>query len=169
MSLLLCVGIVLTLLCMHYLLFSICFCCLQRKGASGQQSLDLRSWPSCVVLFVYGDVVSSPQCTNLCIPGCTEQCKLHYSVYAWCFVLRVDKFLPQRVGRFAVNWDMMFIGEPPEFLRCSRDIAMMVLFRFLISSSLSTLDLLEVLTKVMHLSVETFSVLNRGGRQTEVK
>ena len=31
-----------------------------------------------------------------------------------CFVLRMDKFLPQCVGRFKVNQDMMFIEGPPE-------------------------------------------------------
>ena len=36
-----------------------------------------------------------------------------------CFVLRMDKFLPQR--GFEVNQDMMFIVDPPEFLRCSSD------------------------------------------------
>ena len=35
------------------------------SDVSGQQSLGLRSWPSCVVPFVYGEVVSSSQCTNL--------------------------------------------------------------------------------------------------------
>ena len=38
-----------------------------------------------------------------------------------CFVARMDKFLPQRVGRFKVNQEMMFIEDPPEFLRCSSD------------------------------------------------
>ena len=33
---------------------------------SGQQSLDLRSRPSCVVPFIHGEVVLSPQCSNLC-------------------------------------------------------------------------------------------------------
>ena len=59
-------------------------CCPQRNDfspsdLSGQQSLDLRSWPSCV----YGEVVLSPQFLNMCSPGSTEQHKLHYSVYAW--------------------------------------------------------------------------------------
>ena len=39
-----------------------------------------------------------------------------------CFVLRMDKFLPQCVGRCELNQDMMFIEGPPEFLRCSCDI-----------------------------------------------
>ena len=39
-----------------------------------------------------------------------------------CFVLRVDKFLPQHVGRFEVNWDVMFIEDPPEFLNYSLSI-----------------------------------------------
>ena len=65
-------------------------CCPQRNylspsDVSGPQSLDLKSWPSCVVPSVYGEVVLSPQCTNLCSPGCIEQHKLHYSVYAWVF------------------------------------------------------------------------------------
>ena len=46
-------------------------CCLQRKYIStsdvnGQQSLDLRSWSSCVVPFIYGKLVLFPQWTNLC-------------------------------------------------------------------------------------------------------
>ena len=45
-------------------------CCPQRNDfppsdVSGQQSLDVRSWPSCEVPFVYGEVVFSPQCTNM--------------------------------------------------------------------------------------------------------
>ena len=28
-----------------------------------------------------------------------------------CFVLKMEKFLPQRVGRFEVNRDMMFTEE----------------------------------------------------------
>ena len=40
----------------------------------------------------------------------------------WCFVLRVDKFLPQCVVRFKMNCDMMFIVDPPECLRCSCSI-----------------------------------------------
>lgn len=39
-----------------------------------------------------------------------------------CFVLRMDKFLPQCVRRFKVNQDLMFIEDPSEFLRCSRNI-----------------------------------------------
>ena len=51
-------------------------CCPQRidfspSAESGQSRLDLRSWPSCVVPLGYGKVVLSPQCTNLCSPGCT--------------------------------------------------------------------------------------------------
>ena len=34
-----------------------------------------------------------------------------------CFVLWMDKFLPQCVGRFKVNRDMTFIKDPPVFLR----------------------------------------------------
>ena len=36
--------------------------------------------------------------------------------------MRMDRFLPQCVGRFEVNQDMMFIKDPPEFLRYSRDV-----------------------------------------------
>ena len=68
------------------------------------------SWP-----LVYGELVLSPQCTNLRSPGCIEQHKLHYSVYAWV----LDMFLPQCVSRFGVNQDMMFTKDPPEFLRSS--------------------------------------------------
>ena len=32
-------------------------------------------------------------------------------------------FLPQHVGKFEVNWDMMSFKDPAEFLRCSHDIA----------------------------------------------
>ena len=65
-------------------------CCPQMNYFSpsdvcGQQSLDLRSWPSCVVPFVYGEVVLSPQCTNLCSPCCIEQHNIHNSVHAWVF------------------------------------------------------------------------------------
>ena len=52
---------------------------------SGRQSPDVRSLPPCVVPSVYGEVVLSTQCTNVCSPGCFEQRKLHYSVYAWVF------------------------------------------------------------------------------------
>ena len=38
-----------------------------------------------------------------------------------CFVLRMDKFLPQCVVRFDVNHDMMLIKDSLEFLRCSYD------------------------------------------------
>ena len=44
--------------------------------------ITLESWHSYVVPFVYGEVVLSPQCTNPCSRGCTEQHKPHYSVYA---------------------------------------------------------------------------------------
>ena len=47
---------------------------------SVQQSLDFRSWPSCVMPFIHGEVVLSLQCTNLYGPGCIEQHKLHYSL-----------------------------------------------------------------------------------------
>ena len=58
-------------------------CCPQRNHFSASdvsrlQRLDLSSWPSCVVSFVYGEVVLSPQCINLCSSGYIEQHKLHY-------------------------------------------------------------------------------------------
>ena len=62
-------------------------------------------------------VVLSPQFTNLCSPGCTEQHEQHYSVYG-C----VDKFLPQCDAGFEVNWNMMFIKDPPEFLKYPHDV-----------------------------------------------
>ena len=34
----------------------------------------------------------------------------------------MDKFLPQCAGGFEVNQDMLFIKDPPEFLRCACDI-----------------------------------------------
>ena len=61
--------------------------------------------------FVYGEVVLSAQCTNLCSPGCIEQHKLHHSVHALCFVLRMDKFLPQCVGRVEVNRTKKFTED----------------------------------------------------------
>ena len=45
-------------------------------------SLDQRSKPSCAVPIIYEEVVLSPQCTNLCSPGCTVQQKLNDSAYA---------------------------------------------------------------------------------------
>ena len=38
-----------------------------------------------------------------------------------CSDLRMDKFLPQCVGRLKVNWDLMFIEDSPESLRWSCD------------------------------------------------
>ena len=58
-----------------------------------------------------------------------------------CIFLRMDTFLPQCAGRFEVNWDMMFTED--EFLRYCR-----IIRNDAFSSSLSALDLLEVLTKV---------------------
>lgn len=48
------------------------------SGADGQQSLDLKSLPSCIVPFVYGEAVLSSKCTN---QGSLLHCKhkLHYS------------------------------------------------------------------------------------------
>ena len=34
-------------------------------------------------------------------------------------VLKMDKLLAQRVGKFEVNWDMMFIEDPAMFLKYS--------------------------------------------------
>ena len=51
----------------------------------GQQSLDLRSWPSCVVSSVYGEVVLSLQCTNLYIASCIE---LHELSTEYLFLTR---------------------------------------------------------------------------------
>ena len=52
------------------------------SDVSGQQGVDLWSRLSCVVPFVYGEVVLSPQCINPWHPGCIEQDKPHASVYA---------------------------------------------------------------------------------------
>ena len=57
-----------------------------------------------------------------------------------CFVLRIDTFLPQGVGRFEVNRDMIPIEDTPEFLRCFRDIGNDDVTDFS-SSSLSALSL----------------------------
>ena len=35
-----------------------------------------------------------------------------------CCVLWMDRFLYQCVGKFKVNWDAMFIEDPPEFVIC---------------------------------------------------
>ena len=56
--------------------------------------------------------------TNLCSPGCIKQLKLYLLSMYECFVLRMDKFLPQCVCGFEVNQEMMFIKGLPEFLRC---------------------------------------------------
>ena len=60
-----------------------------------------------------------------------------------CSVLRVDKFLPQCGVGFIVTRDMMSIkmSDVPATYG-------MTVLRFLVSSSLSALDLLAVLTKV---------------------
>ena len=71
--------------------------------------------------FVSGEVVLSPQCTNLY--------SINYITLFRPFVLRMDKFLPQRVGWF-------------EFLRYSHDIRNDHVFLSVHSGSL------EVLTKV---------------------
>ena len=55
--------------------------------------------------FLNGKVVLSPRCT-ICVPGCIEQHKLHYS---GCFVLWVDESLPQYVTGFESNRDVAFI------------------------------------------------------------
>ena len=46
-------------------------------------------------------------------PGCIEHHKLHYSVYAWVFCLRMDKFLLQLDGRFEVNKDLQMFRDVP--------------------------------------------------------
>ena len=80
------------------LLWTRCWhCCPQRSDASPsdvsrQQSLDMRSWPSCVVPFIDGDVVLSLQCTNQQQSSCIE----HHNITLFmpgCFVLRMDKFM----------------------------------------------------------------------------
>ena len=87
------------------------------RGIIFRLQMSVESWPEelglwCCMLFVYGEVVLLPQCTNLCSPGCIEQHKLHYTVYAWCFVLRMDKFLPQCVGlKLTGTWCLLKISQ----------------------------------------------------------
>ena len=100
------------MICLLWPIYS--HCCPQRNDVSssdvsGEQSLDPRSWPSFVVPFIYGEVVLTAQCTY-CI--CAVLAALNIINYITllmpeCFVLRRDKFLPQLVGRFEVNQDMM--------------------------------------------------------------
>ena len=63
----------------HYSSFSL-------SGQDGQQSLDLRSWPSCVVPLIYGEVVLSPQCTNLCSPAALNSINYITLFYVWMFL-----------------------------------------------------------------------------------
>ena len=91
-------------------------CCPQMNDlcpsdVSRQQSLGLRSWPSCVVL--------SLQCTNPCSSAALNSINYITLFMPGCFVLSRDKFLHQCVGRFKVNCDVMFVmiyQDPPEFL-----------------------------------------------------
>ena len=55
-------------------------------------------WPSCAVPFVCGEIVLSPQCANLCSPGCTGQYQVHYSGNVWvlCVVAQRKMTCPQQ-------------------------------------------------------------------------
>ena len=67
---------------------------------SGQRSLDLRSQPSCVVPLADGEVVLSPQWKKKS-----------------AFLAALNSiYITHGAGRSTVNWNMMFIEEPPEFL-----------------------------------------------------
>ena len=72
--------------------------------------VHLRSWPPWVGTFIYGEVV-----LQICA-GLAALNSINYITLSTpgCFVLRMDKFLPQCVSRFNVNQDMMFIEDPPE-------------------------------------------------------
>lgn len=69
---------------------------------------------------------------------------MNYITLPGCFVLKMDKFPPRLVGRF----DVMFIEDPPEFLRYSREIGNDDVVHFSVSSSLYALDVSDILTKV---------------------
>ena len=99
-----------------------------------------ESWPeellSCVVPFVYGELVLYLQCTNLCSPGCTEQHKLHYSVYNWVFLL-------ERVGRFKSEPRYDVYYRPSGVFRCSCDIGnddVVTFSHLLLSGSVGSFD-----------------------------
>ena len=71
-------------------------------------SLDLRSWPSCVCHSFMERLFSLPNaqiCTFL-----TALNSINYITLFMpgCFVFRVDKFLFQRVARFELIWDMIY-------------------------------------------------------------
>ena len=78
-------------------------CCPQRNDFSplyvhGQQSLDLRSWPSCVEQFVYLEVVSSTHCKFVQSWLHLDSIKSITLFMPEYFVLRMGKFLSQHVG-----------------------------------------------------------------------
>ena len=95
-----------------------------------------ESWPeelpSCVVTFVERMfcLTSVQMCTVL-----SALMSINYIILFMpgCFVLRMDNFLPQCVGRFEVNQDMIFIEDPPEFLRCNIRTDDVTFFRLLLS------------------------------------
>ena len=75
------------------------------SDVSGQQNLDLRSWPSCVEPFIYGEVL-----VMLCLPDVQIYAVLaalnsiNYNTLFMPgrFVLRMDKLLLLCVAGF--NW-----------------------------------------------------------------
>lgn len=83
------------------------------SDVSGQQSLPLSSWSSSVVTFVNAAVVFLPNVHIFAVFAALNQ-KNYISLFmSGCFVLTVDKFLPQCIGGFKVKQDMMFIEDTP--------------------------------------------------------
>ena len=89
---------------------------------------------------VYGELVLSLQCSACAVLAELNSINRITLIMSECFVPRMDKFLPQPVARFEADRDVTFIQEPPEHV--------VAFSRLLVSSSLSALNLLEVLTKV---------------------
>ena len=90
-----------------FLLWTRCsHCCPQRNDLppsdiSGQQSLDVRSRPSCVVSFIYGEVV----CLSIAQICAVLAAKASSTLLCLClgvFYFWMDKSLPQCVAMFKV-------------------------------------------------------------------
>ena len=68
--------------------------------------------------FIYGEVVCRSSVQIRIFLAALKSINYISLFMSGCFVQRMDKFLPQCVGRFKVNQDMMFTKHPPE---CSCD------------------------------------------------